>query len=187
MTALYPITLADIRACGPCEDGWVKLLRALGSPPKSKWADTHVTLGDIAEFNGGDDALWCVEVLPDAARRDVIRAILPSVRRAAAHTTDQRVHDCVDAVARWSDGDDDVDLKIAEDAALEAARAAAWAADAAASAWAAMWAAARAAARAAAWVAARDAERARQRADIISVFGRLHETAGCRINERHRR
>lgn len=196
MTALYPITLADIRAHGPCEEGWVKLLRALGSPPKSRWSDIHVTLGDIAHFNGVADAIWCARVLPDDAKRYVLRALLPSVRRAATHTTDKRVHDCINAVARWVNGDDNVNLTMAEEAVYAAREAAGLSDVSRAAAWTAwtVWAMASVSvSEAEAWavwamasVSATDAdvdvdtaiddERARQRADIIAVFGRLHKT-----------
>lgn len=166
---LYPITLGSIRAARPCEDGWVKLLKSLGYSDGRYDPDRLVTLGDIAHRNGVQDALWCARCLPEAAHRDLVRAILPAVERASAHTDDSRVHECVATIERWLDGEI-VDLAASADAATWAARAAwaAWAARAAASA------AAQAAASAEADEdeAARAAEREQQARDIIEVFGR---------------
>jgi hypothetical protein len=165
MTPLHPISLATIRAAGPCEDGWLKLLKSLGRPPKSEWPNIYVTLGDIAASNGVPDAWWCVRCLPDEARRDVVRALLPCVRRASAHTTDQRVHDGISAIERWVSGDETVDLGPATWAAAWVARQEAAEASAVAAAAAAEAAGAAAAAAA--------TERQHQAADLIAVFGRV--------------
>ena len=149
------ITLAQIRAQHPCESGWRKVLAAYGPD-----LDTAISLGDIAASNGAEDALWCVQCLDwsdVAVRRAVIRAIMPGVRRAAVHTDDARVGDCIAAIDRWLAGDDAVELAAAWDAARDAARAAARAA-----AWVAAWVAAWDAA----WVAAWDAAWA----DLIAAF-----------------
>ena len=182
------ITLAEIRAQGPCADDWRKLLASLGGADTP--LDIRVTLGDIARSNGANDALWCVRCLDwsnVAVRRAVVGAILLGVERASVHTTDTRVHDCIASVRAWVGGDDVVDLAAARDAAW-AASAAAWDASAAAredaassardaaraasaAAWAA-WAAARAArdaASAAVWAAAWAAS-----ADIIAMLPPLH-------------
>ena len=159
------MTLAQIRERRPCENGWKTLLASLGGASTS--LATRVSLGDIARSNGPADAWWCVRVLDwsDATvRRRVVSVLLLTVRRAATHTTDERVHACIDAVQRWCDGDNSVDLEAAALAA-EAAEAAALAAEAAAQA---AWAAAGAA------EAAADAEalaaEAAARADLIAAF-----------------
>lgn len=41
--ANHVITLADIRAHGPCEDGWRKLITALGRAERS----TRLAIGDV--------------------------------------------------------------------------------------------------------------------------------------------
>ena len=164
------LTLKDIRDQHPCENGWRTLIKSLGT----KKLTTELSIGDVVLSNGLDDALWCLRCLPT---RERVAAIMPAVRRASTHTTDQRVHDCIADVQRWLDGDDSVDLAAARDAAGAAARAATWDA-AGAAARAAAWTAAGAAARAAAWAAAgtaagtaaRDAERNRQRADLLTMF-----------------
>jgi hypothetical protein len=104
--------------------------------------DTVISLGDVAKSNDTADAWWCVRVLDwsdMALRRQVIAALIPSVERAAKHTTDKRVHDCIAVIHDWIAG---------KPADLNAA---AWPAGAAAAAWAA-WPAG-AAAEAAAWPA----------------------------------
>ena len=181
------MTLAAIRAAGPCEDGWRKLLAGLGYADGKYDPERVVSLGDVATTNNAADALWCVRALDwndIAVRRAVIAgAVMPAVRRAAKHTTDPRVASAIDAIDRWRAGDDSVDLEKAARAAwaawaaarAEAEAAATWAAAAAAEAWAAEAAAAEAAwaAEAAAWAAeaaAWAAEREQQRQDIIASF-----------------
>jgi len=155
------MTLAQIREHRPCEDGWKTLLASLGGARAP--LTTRVSLGDIARSNGAADAWWCVRALDWSdvtVRRRIVSALLPTVRRAAKHTTDDRVHACIDATQRWCGGDDSVDLESAVAEAAEAA--AAWAAEA------------RAAAEGAAGAAARAAEFEQQRADLIAAFPPLH-------------
>ena len=143
------LTLQQIRDQSPCIGGWTKLLISLGNPPM----DTVISLGDVAKSNDAADAWWCVRALDwsdMALRRRVIAALMPSVERAAQHTTDKRVHDCIAAIHDWIAG---------RPADLEAA---AWAAAAAA--------AAEAAEAAAAWAAEAAAEREAQRQDLIAAF-----------------
>ena len=140
------LTLQQIRDQSPCAEGWTKLLKSLGNPPM----DTVISLGDVTKSNDAADAWWCVRALDwsnEQVRRDVIKALLPCVERAAKHTTDKRVHDCINALKDWIDGKP-ADLE----AAAEAAEAAAWAAAGAAGA---------------AWAAA---ERKAQRVDLIAAF-----------------
>ena len=122
------LTLQQIRNQSPCAEGWTKLLKSLGDPPM----DTLVSLGDVAKSNNAADAWWCVRALDwnnEQVRRDVIQALIPSLERAAKHTTDKRVQDCINALKDWIDGKP-ADLEAAARAA-EAARAAARAAEAA--------------------------------------------------------
>ena len=117
------MTLQQIRDQSPCAEGWTKLLKSLGNPP----LDTVISLGDVAKSNNAADAWWCVRVLDwsnKQMRRDVIKALIPSVERAAKHTADKRVHDCICALKDWLDGKP-ADL----DAAADAAARAAWAAE----------------------------------------------------------
>ena len=166
-------TLRDIRAASPCTSGWARLVTRLGNPPKT----TQLSLGDIVISNNVTDAWWCIRVLDWSninVRRAVIRALLPSVQRASAHTTDQRVHTAIAALLLWANGDDTVDLEAAAEAtsaartaAAKAARtAAAEATSAAEAAAAAAWAAEAAAE--AAWTAARTVEDASRAAEVAT-------------------
>jgi hypothetical protein len=140
------MTLAQIKAHGPCH---------LHDAP----LDTFVSLGDIAAHYDAADAWWCVRALDwndIAIRRKVISVLLLSVKRAAKHTTDQRVHDCIAALGKWCAGDDSVDLQAAAWTAAAAARA-----TRAETAWAAAWA----------------AEREQQKADLITAFPPMHPYA----------
>lgn len=161
------ISIADIKKHEPCQPVWDKVVGLYGGEPPD---DLMVSLGDVAQHLGADNAYWCIRALDwsDIAvwRAVIAGALLPTIKRVAVHTTDNRVHGCIDAIERWHDGDDSVDLSAAARDAWAAARAAAWAARAAA--WAAAWAAW--AARAARADARADAERERQRQDIITAF-----------------
>jgi hypothetical protein len=150
------LTLQQIRDQSPCTEGWTKLLKSLGNPPM----DTVISLGDVAKSNDAADAWWCVQALDWSdmtIRRQVIVVLMPLIERAAKHTEDKRVHDCIAAIHDWIAG---------RPADLEAAARAA-------AAWAAAAEAARAAAAEAAWAAAEAAaaaEKETQRQDLIAAF-----------------
>ena len=164
MTA-YNQTLTPnlIRAHGPREDGWKKLLAHLG---KTKADDEPLTIKTIYLSNGFDDALWCLRALPDDRLSRHFQAwcaeqVLHIFE--AERPNDMRVREQIVMLRN------DEATPEERDAAWDAARAAAWDAawDAAAwdaardaardAAWAAAWDAAWDAAWAAAWAAARDA------------------------------
>ena len=144
-------TLAEIRAAGPCEDGWAKLLRHTG---KTKADNDPLPLLTVLDSNGLDDAAWCLRV--------------PSLERLSRHFGAW----CAEQVLHLFEAEVPDDMRPRKAIAVarddnatpeqrSAAHAAAW--DAARSAArSAAWAAARAAARAAAWdaQAARDAAQA---------------------------
>jgi hypothetical protein len=178
-------TLNRIRAHGPCEDGWRKLLAGLG---KNQADDEPLPYARIIKINGIDDALWACCAEPQHAKEWRLFAVW-CAREALAHTSDWRAVAAVNVAERYAYGmatQAQLDAAraaawAARDAAWDAARAAAWAArdaardaawDAArAAAWAAARAAAWAAARAAAWAAARAAARAAQTAQFLKVVG----------------
>ena len=155
------ITLQQIRDAGPCESGWRKLNKALGNPDMAR----EISIGDVVLSNGLDDALWCLRFLPP---RERVAAIMPCVRRASAHTSDPRVHECIAAIDRWLAGDDNVDIQAATaaTAATATAAAVAWAA------WTA-WEAT-----AVTWAAGWKAEREQQRRDLLDMFPPLVLTEG---------
>jgi hypothetical protein len=63
MTYNSTTTLKRIRAAGPCEDGWCKLLAHLG---KTKADDEPLDLLTVLDSNGIDDALWVLSyAMPD--------------------------------------------------------------------------------------------------------------------------
>jgi len=164
---VFITTLNAIRAMGPCEDGWKKLLKHLG---KEKANDEPLNLLTILESNGVQHCLWalrCVEH-PDLDRiarlmaADFAEAVLPIFEKK--YPKDDRPRKAIQAARDFANGKitaqeraaaGDAARAAAAHAAGDAARAAAWAA-----AGAAAWAAARAAAGAAAWAAAGDAARA---------------------------
>ena len=133
MTTAYAstTTLARIRAASPCEDGWRKLLGALG---KTSADDEPLDLLTVLDSNGLDDALWVLSyAMPDDRLDRHFQAwcaeqVLHLFE--AERPDDARVRDQI-AMLRNDEADD---------AARKAAREAAWAAWAAAreAAWAAL-------------------------------------------------
>ena len=165
-------TLARIRAHGPCESGWKKLLRGLG---KTDPDDEPLPFSKIVEISGLDDALWCCRVEPQHSRE--WRLFMDWCARRVQHLMkDHRSIAAVDVAERHANGQ-------ATDEELAAARAAAWPAWAAGgAAWAAAGAAAEDAAHAAAGAAAmdaaidaagaaRDAEREAQTKRFLEIVG----------------
>jgi hypothetical protein len=154
MTAFCSITtLNEIRASGPCEGGWQKLLRHLG---KTKADDEPLPILTIL------DALWCLRVPSlDRISRHFQAWCADQVLHhfEAKHPGDNRMRDQI-AMLRNDD---------ASEQERAAARAAAWAAARAATG--AARAAAKAAARAAAWAAARDAARDAQEKQLRLMIG----------------
>jgi hypothetical protein len=159
-------TLNRIRAHGPCEDGWRKLLAGLG---KTAADDEPLPFASIVEINGLDDALWCCRAEPQHDREWRLFAVW-CVRQVQHLTTDERSIAALDVAERHANG-----------AATDKELTAAWAAWAAAAAAAAAEVAARAAVAAAevaartaaaeAEVAARAAAHEKQKAEFIRVVG----------------
>ena len=111
-------TLARIRMQRPCNNGWRTLLKSVG-----RRINTEVSLGDIAKSNGASDAFYCAECLDwsDASvRRAVVGALVPSLLRGATNTDDDRVHQCLNDIKKWLNGDDTVDLMLAQRSAYRA-------------------------------------------------------------------
>ncbi|MDI9407777.1 MAG: hypothetical protein QM523_00855, partial [Candidatus Pacebacteria bacterium] len=133
-------TLAEIRAAGPCEDGWRKLLGHLG---KTGADNEPLALLTVLDSNGLDDALWCLRV-PSLDRLSrhfqawCAEQMLPFFE--AERPGDTRVRDQI-AMLRRDDASEseraaarDAAQAAAQDAAWDGARDAAWAA-----AWDAAW------------------------------------------------
>jgi hypothetical protein len=153
-------TLNKIRACSPCKPGWETLLCSLN---KTKADDEPVSIVQILDSNGFDDALWCLRAV-EGRDREIRHYAVWCARQVEHLMTDQHSKDALDVAERFADGlATQEELGAARDAAGDAAKGAAWAV-----AWAAVWEAAGdaagdvawAAARAAAWAAAGGAARA---------------------------
>jgi len=163
-------TLNEIRAHSPCHEGWEKLLRTLG---KTKADDEPVSIVQVLDSNGLDDALWCLRAVK--GRDKEIRLYAVWCARQVQHLmTDKRSTEALDVAERFANGEaSQNELAAASDAARAAARAAA--SDAA---WAAAWAAASDAAWAA-WAAARaaasDAARAAQEKRLRELCAKCEE------------
>ena len=114
-------TLNRIRAHGPCEPGWKKLLAGLG---KTKADDEPLSFARIVEINGLDDALWCCRAEPQYAKEWRLFAVW-CARQVEHLNPDPRVKAAIDTAERYANGDATNDeLAAAWDAALAASDAA---------------------------------------------------------------
>jgi hypothetical protein len=162
-------TFEKLKKQGACEEGYRKLAKALGGI-SSFGKDEPITLIQILDSNGLDDAIWALRACDDCDRFarelvcDFADECLPIFEKQAPK--DNRPRKAIEVARRYARGEATQEelgaaMAAARDAAWKAAlaaRAAAWTA-----AWAAEWKAAlaaRAAARDAAWAAERDAARA---------------------------
>ena len=146
---MWMTTLNKIRDHSPCADGYKKLCKSLGGIRKYG-KDTPITIRQIVESNGLDDALWCLRTMPEHNNLWRLLAVRYA-RTVQRFMTDPRSLEALDVAERHARGlATDDELKAAW-AAADAARAAAWAAARAAAG--AAWDAA-GAARDAAWAAA---------------------------------
>jgi len=137
-------TLARIREHEPCTYGWKKLCKTLGGISKYG-KDTPVSLLQILDSNGLDDALWCLRACDDeAVSREVARRYAlqvvhrwepPAVVLEYLNTGNEALREAAWHTA-W-----DAEWYVAWDAVRDTARAAARAA-ARGSAWYAAWGAA---------------------------------------------
>lgn len=169
------ITLEQIRAHYPCEEGWRKLLR-------SNPGDGPFPLSHIVHSNGLADALWCTRCLPEHGRTWRLFAVWCARQVPQTDVCLQTL----EVAERFANGQaTEGELKAARDAASytawdaasAAASAAAWDA-ASAAAWDVAWDAASAAAIAAAssaasstaWDAARAAARAAQTVQFLTLI-----------------
>jgi hypothetical protein len=151
-------TLNRIKAHGPCEGGWKKLLKYLG---KTKADDARLSFATIVKSNGLADALWCCRVEPQYAKEWRLYAVW-CARQVQHMMIDPRSVAALDVAKRHAHGEA-TDEELA--AARATARATFWAANRAveAAARADAWEAARAtaweASFGAVWEAAWDAQR----------------------------
>ena len=145
-------TFARIKAARPCESNYKQALRKAGGLRKYG-ENTPITVRQIVEAVGLDDALWCLRTMPEHNARWRLLAVRYA-RRVQHLMRDPRSVAVLDVAERHAHGSaTDTDLDAARDAAWDAGRDAAGEAAWAAAGKAAGESAARAA-RAAAWAAA---------------------------------
>lgn len=154
-------TFRKLHEAGACTGRYRFLAKALGGV-KQYGKNTPITLLQILDINGLDDALWALRACDDAEKFsrllacDYAEHVLHILE--AKYPDDYRPRKAIEVARRYARGE-------ATEEELAAARAAAWDAawDAADAAWAAAWAAARAAAWDAAWAAVWDTARGAER------------------------
>lgn len=180
---MHPISLAVIRDHDPYASSWRLLLAGLGYQDGQYDPHRRVTLGDVAAISNLGDALWCARCLPDEARPDLVRAVMPALQRAAMRVGVPAVDRCATAIQGWIADAECADLAAAT-AALRAAALDGAQGDARAAyetaARAADWAAARrAAARNYAIVAARRATAVALAADSLRAAAAAYDALHC--------
>src|SRR4030065_2640175 len=113
-------TLNKIRAHGPGENGWLKLLKHLG---KMEADDEPLLLLTVLNSNGAEDCLWCLRSVPEHDREWRLFAVW-CARKAQQLMTDPRSTAALDVVERFANGEATAE----ELAAARVAAGAAWAA-----------------------------------------------------------
>ena len=118
-------TLNQIRECSPCTDGWKKLLDTLG---KTKADDEEVSIIQVLDSNGLDDALWTLRAVN--GRDKEIRLFAVWCARQVQHLMkDKRSISALDVAEKFANGEaTQEELSDARAAARAAARATAGAA-----------------------------------------------------------
>lgn len=112
-------TLKAIRKHSPCEEGWTKLLRTLN---KTKADDEPVSIIQILDSNGLDDALWCLRAV-DGHDREIRLYAVWCARQVEHLMTDPRSRDALDVAERHANGQaSNRELDAAYAAARDAAR-----------------------------------------------------------------
>lgn len=170
-------TLNKIREHGPCEDGWITLLKSLN---KTKPDDEPVAISYIIESNGLDNAVWCLRAVEGHDKE--IRLFSVFCARQVEHLlTDEISSKAIDTAERYANGEATEDeLSEAYSAArsawlsAESAESAAYVAAYSATAPAHLvaqsaWSAAKSATQSAAWSAARLDIRKEQKEELLRI------------------
>lgn len=137
-------TFRQLKEAGACSERYRYLARKLGGV-KKHGKDTPITLKQILDINGLDDALWALRACNDSERFSRLLAcdcagrVLPIYE--AQYPEDDRPRKAIEIARRYANGEVTLDeLSAARDAVIDASRAVAvdavWYA-----AWAAAWAA----------------------------------------------
>ena len=171
---MWTVTLKQLREHKACVEGYNKVVCMLSGELFDENRETYIhfnhdeqiSLIDIANNNGIDDALWATRCL-ECHCRDLRLFAVWCARGVQHMIKDQRSIRAIDVAERFANGEATADelaaaRAAARDAAWDAAWAAAWYA-----AWAAAWDAAWDAAWAAAWYAAGAAARDEQKQMFI--------------------
>lgn len=68
--------------------------------------DAKISLGDAALLIGADTACSCAQIFPESERRNLIRMVFPSVKRACVRIDDEAIRQCVALVDRYLEGEE---------------------------------------------------------------------------------
>lgn len=99
-TEMIETTLEKIKSQNPCSRGWKKLLTGLG---KKEADNTTVTIRQIIDICGIDDALWCLRCWPEHG--GVWRKLAVDYARTVQHLmTDPRALNALEVAERYAVG-----------------------------------------------------------------------------------
>ncbi len=121
-------TLNQIRQHSPCASGWAKLLRTLN---KTQADDEEVTIPQILDSNGLDDALWCLRSVVGEDKKIRLYAVW-CARQVQHLMTDPRSLTALETAEQFAEG-------LVTEGELDQALEAVWAARAARAAGEAAW------------------------------------------------
>ena len=79
INAAHTFSLADLFNTKISHESMRKLLSAYGGTITP--LQVKVTMGDVAMCLGAPYALWCSRIMSESTRKDVIKSILPSIKR----------------------------------------------------------------------------------------------------------
>ena len=132
---MYTTTLKALRDAGACFEGYNKVVRMLQNKQFTEEDEAResyirfahkelISLVDICENNGIEDAIWALRAVPDI-NRDCGLFVLWCARQVEHLNTDPRVKACNDMSERFANGDaTEEELRAARHAAADAASAA---------------------------------------------------------------
>lgn len=91
------LTLTDIKAHKPCARGWWHLLHGLG---KRRADRQPLSLVQVLDINGLEDAIWCLCALP-TSEEPRIRAFTAAVARTALPQLPDHVSRAAERIIEW--------------------------------------------------------------------------------------
>ena len=101
MKTQITITLAQIKKCSPCMEGWSKLIKSNGGTKAD--LDKEFPVSSILDSNGLKDTLWALRCLPEY--ESLWRKFAWwSATQVVDNAKDDRVNQCLEVVKQYCEG-----------------------------------------------------------------------------------